>query len=1130
MKKNILLLIILVLFSNVTLFAALVTSSTQGNKFFFSLMRARPKQDKRIVVMISSPKAGVAVFTNSAFPVPVVTYKSFSAGVNEIELATLSDTFDDAGSTPAGNGVSTITSGLFKDCYTTIANSPQNQGYMIETYEPDPSDLSKPSSIKLNVSVYAGLSGTSTSDCANVYPIDALGTEYYVMSRSGNSIGTRYFVYEGGPQAGQVVSETKTGDYPSEAVIVATADNTQIDIYPSCLLQGLAQSDTVVDVIPITLNRGQTYLIRALSADSLMKGADDLTGTRVVVRDDGNVNGNKCKKIAVFSGSQHGCGVNQPFNNGDLEYDQLFPTDQWGTDYIAGSTCAGSPLRDSSDVVRVVASQPCTQVYINNNLVATLNPGEYYQHRDYKNEGTFVHASKPVEVCLFTTGQDVRSKYYDTSGSSPKYAEYQADGGPAAIVLASLQKYLREITFSAYKAEYSSGKSNVTKHCLMITSLTSIREYTTLNDGTTTQILSAANNYIWKLIPSNPKYSQLIIDNISKTTAFTLKNTYPQLATTSLDSIGGFNAIVYGSEGKNAGYGYSVGASATKIVTSFNLNDNDALNSANLSKDICVSENVDFNPKFPAGISINAVYWDFNGDDVNDTVTTAANDYKASYKFLKPGTYTVRMIASKSEQGCNDKLRDTIYATFTIKESKMLSVTNNNAFCKSSVYPAPLDPSLAGTPITDLTFKWVTVKSNGRDSTMFAATKIDTIPLALDYGQSRTYWRKITVAGNACTEFVDTFHIKIKDVVTSPVQDLGLVCKHTTLTGSRTSSSESDFTGKTPLYQWYNASSKMPISGANAISYTINDDFGAVSKYYLESTAGCKFVDTFKVSIPKKISNTLTSSLQKVCGDGNTEVTISATESGDVTNTVWEVSDDGVSYNILSILGKEYKYRPTSYKKFKITSSGLCENTSKAPAYPAIESVTDVAVNPPFVATLDVTSDDFVSLYTLPISGGKVVATVETTVPGSYLYTWTPIEIIAGSSYSDKLTEEKTYQVLVKTNDTQGQCSSLSNTITVKLGSVDLHTIIIPNSKNSKNRTFADINEETGETLNNTFTYGYKLTIFNRYGQIISTTLNGGWDGTYKGKVADAGVYFYVLEYNTVDGSKQMKGSIEVIK
>ena len=39
-------------------------------------------------------------------------------------------------------------------------------------------------------------------------------------------------------------------------------------------------------------------------------GIPDLSGTRIRVV-------NSCKKIAVFGGSQHGSGINDPYTNGD---------------------------------------------------------------------------------------------------------------------------------------------------------------------------------------------------------------------------------------------------------------------------------------------------------------------------------------------------------------------------------------------------------------------------------------------------------------------------------------------------------------------------------------------------------------------------------------------------------------------------------------------------------------------------------------------------------------------------------------------------------------------------------------------------------------------------------------------
>ncbi|RYZ34086.1 MAG: gliding motility-associated C-terminal domain-containing protein, partial [Sphingobacteriales bacterium] len=47
----------------------------------------------------------------------------------------------------------------------------------------------------------------------------------------------------------------------------------------------------------------------------------------------------------------------------------------------------------------------------------------------------------------------------------------------------------------------------------------------------------------------------------------------------------------------------------------------------------------------------------------------------------------------------------------------------------------------------------------------------------------------------------------------------------------------------------------------------------------------------------------------------------------------------------------------------------------------------------------------------------------------------------------------------------------------------------------------------------------FSLTVYNRFGQAVysSQDLNAGWDGTFRGRPADAGTYFYFLEYKPND-------------
>lgn len=66
----------------------------------------------------------------------------------------------------------------------------------------------------------------------------------------------------------------------------------------------------------------------------------------------------------------------------------------------------------------------------------------------------------------------------------------------------------------------------------------------------------------------------------------------------------------------------------------------------------------------------------------------------------------------------------------------------------------------------------------------------------------------------------------------------------------------------------------------------------------------------------------------------------------------------------------------------------------------------------------------------------------------------------------------------------------------------------------------------TQDGKNDVFLPDYELYIYDRYGNLITHSLSG-WDGTYKGEMADPGVYIYVLL--NPDGDNR-KGTIELFK
>lgn len=64
------------------------------------------------------------------------------------------------------------------------------------------------------------------------------------------------------------------------------------------------------------------------------------------------------------------------------------------------------------------------------------------------------------------------------------------------------------------------------------------------------------------------------------------------------------------------------------------------------------------------------------------------------------------------------------------------------------------------------------------------------------------------------------------------------------------------------------------------------------------------------------------------------------------------------------------------------------------------------------------------------------------------------------------------------------------------------------------------------DDMNDHFMPGYEVYIYDRYGNLVCHS-EDGWDGTYRGKVATAGVYVYTL---ILKDGEMRKGTIEVVK
>ncbi len=173
--------------------------------------------------------------------------------------------------------------------------------------------------------------------------------------------------------------EKNSASSPSSFVIVATEDNTEIEITPSAITAGLRPAN-----IPftITLDAGNSYQIQA---------ADDLTGSKVVA-----LNGSK---LAVFAGAKQAFILCEVSADNHL-YDQVYPVD------YADDFYALIPFKNQGvSKFKILALENDTEIYVDGNILTTLQSGEFIEevydapHLISSSNKIFVTQFNPSQLC-----------------------------------------------------------------------------------------------------------------------------------------------------------------------------------------------------------------------------------------------------------------------------------------------------------------------------------------------------------------------------------------------------------------------------------------------------------------------------------------------------------------------------------------------------------------------------------------------------------------------------------------------------------------------------------------------------------------------------------------------------------
>lgn len=280
------------------------------------------------------------------------------------------------------------------------------------------------------ISLYLITLGHFNIDMTNALPTASLGSDYMI----------------------QCYPSKLSTDFRSEFVIVATEDNTVVDIVPSAnTLNGFSAGT----LHTVTLQQGDAYQLRGASN----AGEADLTGSRITARD--------CKKIAVFSG--HFCAY-VPTNTTTCDhiYDQSFPIGYWGQHFAVAGT--GTVFADH---VRVMALEDGCSVNKDGVHVATLNSGQVYDFTlTSSNRTAYIETSSPASVYMFLGSAGVQN------------------GDPSMIIVNPVDQRVKDITFATYSTTYTNT------HYVTIVASAEEMQYVRLdNNPVASQAFAGNSNY-----------------------------------------------------------------------------------------------------------------------------------------------------------------------------------------------------------------------------------------------------------------------------------------------------------------------------------------------------------------------------------------------------------------------------------------------------------------------------------------------------------------------------------------------------------------------------------------------------------------------------------------------------------
>lgn len=503
-----------------------------------------------------------------------------------------------------------IQASLAAQTWEEVRNIPNDQWYTTtsapNTETPYQHGL-KVEALDADVSVFCAWRWRESFDASNILPITALQSEYIIQTYPADSTANSF----------NGVART--------VFSILAAEDCTVEIIPSVATKKGKAAKTSFSV---SLTAGEVYHVYSAANQ-------DLSGSRVKAQ-----NG---KRIAVFAGAQSN-RIPNVSSDRDLLYEQLFPIDYWGREFIV----ARSAQRDANRI-KITAQEPNTTVTIYGNYQPTaqdnttlpgpytytlVNSGDSYEfemsagydanlnNSNRKNElkgitildsTVYITTSCPCAVLSYETG----NSYDRGDGQTEHYYNGKNYGAPAMTWVSPLEQMLNSVVFGVM------GTKMTTRHFVNIITRKENKNLITLNSRSLAAYfkpVDANSNYVYariKLAETQPTGGQ---------------NPFYQLKGAD------FIATVYGN-GKNESYAYSVGSSAIKRAI--------AVDGYKFTKDMtvddvkqifCVDKPLLFNPQIGTDV-IDIVEWDF-GDGTTAT-TTIDQGIEIEHTYYAPGWYDV---------------------------------------------------------------------------------------------------------------------------------------------------------------------------------------------------------------------------------------------------------------------------------------------------------------------------------------------------------------------------------------------------------------------------------------------------------------------------------------------------------